>query len=606
MPIEKIITRLKQSFFDMLMEKVPRENPSSLYEEVLRILVDSCTLEGAFLVYEGYKYIVTSEEVAWNEEHSIVKNVQKVPDDQTIFSFQESGREIAVFQFPFLSLKELYLGIVYRENTLPPEFSPLLWITCAQFLEYVDKEIEKEYERARYAGLYDLTMKLYSSLDPNQVLKDVITALDTICPKAECSLILSHDSEVSHDPSIRTMKYNDQKLSSGVMKAYVSGRIHIEMMEDGKRSVLYAPLQGKQGVYGVLEMIGENGVICSEQEMSFIEKFAHTTGAALENAKLHEQLEQVIEDVKLINETSHKLNSSLRLDDTIHYMTEQIITFFHAKGVGFLLCITNDKYKILEGSTELFFQTENKAYIDKIYKKINREKESKFINDTDTLFGEKFPYRSLIALPMIHNNKMSGLVLIVHDKPYFFTFNHYRVLQSLVHHSTLAFTNSILREELESLVVTDHLTKLYSRSYLDEQIQKSIEQDKLGSLLLLDIDNFKQVNDTYGHQTGDQVLIQVSSIIKNNLRDGDIGARWGGEELAVYLPNVPQHIAVSIAQRLVAKVHKETVPHTTVSCGVSSWKRGEKSAHRLFIKADKALYQAKNNGKNQVVKSCEK
>ena len=215
-------------------------------------------------------------------------------------------------------------------------------------------------------------------------------------------------------------------------------------------------------------MIGENGVICLEQEMNFIEKFAHTTGAALENAKLHEPLEQVIEDGKLVNETSHKLNSSLRLDDTIHYMTEQIITFFHAKGVGFLLCITNDKYKILEGSTELFFQTENNPYIDKIYKKINREKESKFINDTDTLFGEKFPYRSLIALPMVHNNKMSGLVLIVHDKPYFFTFNHYRVLQSLVHHSTLAFTNSILREELESLVVTDHLTKLYSRSYLDE------------------------------------------------------------------------------------------------------------------------------------------
>ncbi|MGG1216300.1 sensor domain-containing diguanylate cyclase [Priestia endophytica] len=606
MPIEKLMTRVKQSFFDMLMEKMHRENPSSLYEEVLCILVDSCTLEGAFLVHKGYRYIVTSEEVSWNEEHNIVNIVRKVPDDQTIFSFQESGWETTVFQFPFLSLKEFYLGIVYKENTLPPEFSPLLWRTCAQFLEYVEKEIEKEYERARYAGLYDLTMKLYSSLDPNQVLKDVITAIDTICPKAECSLILSHDSEVSHDLPIRTMKYNEQKSSSGVMKAYVSGRIHIEMMEDGKNSVLYAPLQGKQGVYGVLEMIGENGVICSEKEMNFIEKFAHTTGAALENAKLHEQLEQVIEDVKLINETSHKLNSSLRLDDTIHYMTEQIITFFHAKGVGFLLCITNDKYKILEGSTELFFQTENKPYIDKIYKKINREKESKFINDTDTLFGEKFPYRSLIALPMIHNNKMSGLVLIVHDKPYFFTFNHYRVLQSLVHHSTLAFTNSILREELESLVVTDHLTKLYSRSYLDEQIQQSIERDKLGSLLLLDIDNFKQVNDTYGHQTGDQVIIQVASIIKNNLRDGDIGARWGGEELAVYLPNVPQRIAVSIAQRLVAKVHKETVPHTTVSCGVSSWERGEKSAHQLFIKADKALYQAKNNGKNQVVKSCEK
>ena len=132
--------------------------------------------------------------------------------------------------------------------------------------------------------------------------------------------------------------------------------------------------------------------------------------------------------------------------------------------------------------------------------------------------------------------------------------------------------NSMLREELEKMVITDHLTRLYSRSYLDDKMSQSMEEDEEGTFILIDLDNFKKVNDTYGHQVGDDILIQVADLIQHNIRDTDIGARWGGEEMAIYLPRVPLESGVRIAERLKDKVGEKSSPRVTISCGVSCWR----------------------------------
>ena len=128
---------------------------------------------------------------------------------------------------------------------------------------------------------------------------------------------------------------------------------------------------------------------------------------------------------------------------------------------------------------------------------------------------------------------------MLQKEPYYFSFDNFKLLQSLIHHSSLAMANSILREELEKMVITDHLTQLRSRNYLDKQMGESMQEDEEGTFILIDIDNFKKVNDTYGHQIGDDILVQVANLIQSNIRESDIGARWGGEELAIYLPKVP-------------------------------------------------------------------
>lgn len=180
-------------------------------------------------------------------------------------------------------------------------------------------------------------------------------------------------------------------------------------------------------------------------------------------------------------------------------------------------------------------------------------------------------FRSIMAVPMVQSEKLKGFTLVMHREPYHFTFETFKLLQSLIHHSTLALTNSMLREELERMVVTDHLTKLYSRNYLDERIHLSMAEDEMGTFILIDIDNFKLINDTYGHQVGDEVLVQVANLILGNIRDTDIGARWGGEELAIYLPQISIETGALIAERLVKKVSENTNPPITISCGVSYW-----------------------------------
>jgi diguanylate cyclase (GGDEF)-like protein len=101
---------------------------------------------------------------------------------------------------------------------------------------------------------------------------------------------------------------------------------------------------------------------------------------------------------------------------------------------------------------------------------------------------------------------------------------------------------------------------------------------------------------------GDAILTQVSGIIRSSIRETDIAARWGGEELAIYLPQIRFEHARKIAERIRSRVEAETNPPVTISCGVSEWTSADEriSVETLFYRADMALYQAKNGGRNRV------
>ncbi len=167
-------------------------------------------------------------------------------------------------------------------------------------------------------------------------------------------------------------------------------------------------------------------------------------------------------------------------------------------------------------------------------------------------------------------------------------------MQSLIHHSSLAIANSILRNQLQEMVDLDHLTKLYARSYLDQYVEKSLKNDKSGMFLLIDIDNFKRVNDTYGHQIGDKILIQIAVQLKETIGTRGICARWGGEEMSVYVPNINEKDAIELAATIVAVIPKATDPKVTISAGLITWDEQYRPAFQsVFLHADTALYQAK-------------
>lgn len=170
---------------------------------------------------------------------------------------------------------------------------------------------------------------------------------------------------------------------------------------------------------------------------------------------------------------------------------------------------------------------------------------------------------------------------------------------------------SALNKELEEISITDSLTQVFNRQYFMDRIKQEVKRSyRYGthvSLLMLDIDYFKKVNDTYGHQAGDSVLAGVAGLIKDGLRDTDLFARYGGEEFCLLAMAMDQAGAELLAERLRKKVESaEFVPggnslKVTVSIGVSAWMPEIKeNFEELVRRADSALYSAKQQGRNRI------
>ncbi|MCG3686594.1 sensor domain-containing diguanylate cyclase [Aliarcobacter butzleri] len=164
-------------------------------------------------------------------------------------------------------------------------------------------------------------------------------------------------------------------------------------------------------------------------------------------------------------------------------------------------------------------------------------------------------------------------------------------------------------EELLKLSITDNLTKLYNRVKLDKSLQeemnRSLRYNTNFSIILLDIDYFKKVNDNFGHQVGDEVLIESAQVLSKNIRNVDILGRWGGEEFLVICPETKIEDAIKVASHINAaiKLHKfTTYPNTvTMSLGVASFNKDIKNVDNIILNADKALYQAKEEGRDRVI-----
>ncbi|MFJ5769215.1 GGDEF domain-containing protein [Psychrobacillus sp. NPDC093180] len=159
--------------------------------------------------------------------------------------------------------------------------------------------------------------------------------------------------------------------------------------------------------------------------------------------------------------------------------------------------------------------------------------------------------------------------------------------------------------QLEKLAATDGLTGLKNRRSLQEDLASNIalftKKSQSLSLLLLDIDHFKKINDNYGHLTGDKVLQGLGIILKEELREGDVAARYGGEEFALILPDADQTIAQKIAERIRLRVEGACWINqpVTISIGIAILITGD-TVSSLQSRADRALYSSKNRGRNQV------
>jgi diguanylate cyclase (GGDEF)-like protein len=311
-----------------------------------------------------------------------------------------------------------------------------------------------------------------------------------------------------------------------------------------------------------------------------------------------------------------EMNAALPYRETVERVLSRGRAFLHADFAGLLLLDAEARSFTLEGAQGVLtpgLSAECCAYTPDcpVRQAIASGELTRVEGHACTLFPQTMTHQLVIPVRVEHVGDMALLAtstsgeyaeLLTDD-----------ILGALQNHVQSALTNAHKYDAIRRQVVTDHLTGLYNRRYFmnraGEEIQRSLRHQAPLSVLMVDIDHFKDFNDTYGHATGDRVLQTVARAMQDALRTSDICARHGGEEFAVLLPSTPGENAYFVAERV-----RRTLSGTrytglglppevniTISVGVATCPRDATMLDELMEFADKALYRAKADDRDMVV-----
>jgi diguanylate cyclase (GGDEF)-like protein len=218
------------------------------------------------------------------------------------------------------------------------------------------------------------------------------------------------------------------------------------------------------------------------------------------------------------------------------------------------------------------------------------------------------PPHQLAYIPLICKDQLLGLLVLGKVKDY--GDEELTLFDYLATQLAIALDNAILHKHVQSMSITDALTGLYNRRFLNELMDKkwsiAVRHKKPLAVMMGDIDNFKSINDTHGHAAGDEVLRLIGQVIKESIRKEDLGSRYGGEEFVVVMENTSAKDAVALAERIAARLKDGDLPWlgrpVTISIGVAVFLNGNfSSVEELLQAADHSMYVAKAGGKDQVV-----
>lgn len=342
-----------------------------------------------------------------------------------------------------------------------------------------------------------------------------------------------------------------------------------------------------------------------KEEFETYQSFAETNIALIneKNTKLSRNLDSLTNIVEI----SKYINSYLSDDNLIQMINDMIIGIL---GVTYSSIYLNKKGNLsVEASNKKFwgYSDEDKTWYEHLF-----NGEPFLINSREAIFLKSREYEeihSVIGVPILVREKLLGYIIEEHKVVDFFDYDQMKFISSIANQIAIALENNFLYNKIKESSIRDPLLGLYNRKYFYEHVQNElIRRPELPfAIVMVDIDDFKKINDNYGHQYGDEVLISISKLISKSLDDKDIVARYGGEELVIYIYGAYDKYEVyqkieNIRSYIEDKVikYKNIKKTITASFGVSFYPQDGFDLEDVIKIADVMLYEAKGKGKNRV------
>ena len=340
--------------------------------------------------------------------------------------------------------------------------------------------------------------------------------------------------------------------------------------------------------------------------------------------KLHqtnEQLQNKITELELLLELNSYASQRLNRQETLHAIQKLFVSTF--KLDEYLLLLKTSSENELEISSHHGIKVNGRVWMDiksknNILYDIVKSGQSVYLKELTQkqhfeALGLDGQAGSLLSVPLISEHEsILGVINLLRQGENAFQVYEIEFLQLMATHAAGVIDKSILFHTTQELAYNDALTGIFNRRYFDQRFSRELLRAKRYSrdlsILMVDIDHFKTYNDTYGHLMGDKVLQKVASILEDRLRRADILCRYGGEEFVIILPEIDILNAQIVGEKLRTAIMNNSqlddniMPgnHVTISVGVASFPQSGENEVNVLGNADKALYKAKDNGRNRV------
>jgi diguanylate cyclase (GGDEF)-like protein len=510
----------------------------------------------------------------------------------------------------------------------------------------MNKELEKKVDSL--SVLYSVSQTMGGSLNCDTLIRNLITTISDRLGISGVLIMIYNDKTdlvsvkdlvgISPELFAKFRFYSDNQIlvkifdESGYWKPQ-DQELNLmvgEFETDEVRSLnLLIPMRIKDHFVGILGLGEKNDKTdYSDAEIQLLQALAGVASTSINNAMLFEnaestknELDHKVFNLMTLQQSGKVLSSTLDLGELINISIDMFLeTVWSNKGV--LMLFSEDKpeleVKAFKGlSLEEVLELQKDPAESWAMTTVEKEKKpilaqalaSKSSYQSYSTVNRKLPFA--VYVPLLKEGELYGIVKVgpkINGEA--FTENDLEFFATLASQAVIAFENA----RLYSLAITDSITKLYVHRYfqlrLEEEVARSRRYNSTISLLMCDIDHFKDINDTYGHQQGDMMLREISKILRQNVRTTDIAARYGGEEFAIILPETTQADAKIVAERIRRDVSNYEFPSIisgqppikcSMSIGVAGFPLNADDKDQLIQKADSSLYRAKDMGRNKVI-----